>query len=258
MSSINRGGVNIYYEFHESVAGKGATTIMLSHGYSATSAMWSGQISALCRAYNVISWDMRGHGNSDSPDAPDLYSELLTVGDMSAILDTCGVQEAIIAGLSLGGYMTLAFYASSPERCIALMLFDTGPGYKSEAARGAWNEMAKQRAEEFDSRGLDALGRGGEVSVSTHTSAQGLALAARGMLAQNNDRVIQSLPAIHVPTLVLVGELDKPFIIPGEYMARKIPHSTQVVLAGAGHAANIDQPQAFNAAVLSFLDTHTL
>jgi len=255
MSKIRRGGVNIYYEFHESAGGSDASTILLSHGYSATSAMWAGQITALCRAFNVITWDMRGHGRSDSPADFNLYSESLTVDDMLAILDICNVDHAIIAGLSLGGYMTLAFHASYPRRCKALMLFDTGPGYKSDTARVAWNEMAHKRAEEFEKKGLDALGRGREVSISKHSSAQGLCLAARGMLAQNNDRVIQSLPSIGINTLVLVGELDKPFLVPSEYMVRKIPQSSKVVLEGAGHAANIDQPEGFNSAVLSFLDS---
>ena len=253
MPKISREGVSIYYEFHESEVGKSASTILLSHGYSATSAMWTGQISALCRQFNVITWDMRGHGKSDSPDDHALYSEALTIGDMLAILDVCNIERVIVAGLSLGGYMTLAFHASYPDRCVALMLFDTGPGYKNDAARNTWNEMAQQRAGEFESKGLNALGRGREVSASKHFSAQGLALAARGMLAQVNDRVIQSLPAISVSTLILVGELDKLFLAPSEYMARKIPQSIKVVLEKAGHAANIDQPKAFNAAVLSFL-----
>ena len=90
---------------------------------------------------------------------------------------------------------------------------------------------------------------------STHRSAQGLAHAARGMLAQVDARVIDSLPGIAVPTLVLVGENDTPFLTGSDYMARKIPGAVKVVLPGAGHAANIDQPEAFNRAMLSFLDS---
>jgi pimeloyl-ACP methyl ester carboxylesterase len=150
--------------------------------------------------------------------------------------------------------MTLAFHVAHPGRCAALMLFDTGPGYKNAEARGGWNRTAEARAAAFERDGLAALGQGQEVRISQHRSAQGLAHAARGMLAQVDDRIIRSLPSITLPSLVLVGEADQPFRTPSDYMAAKIPGARLVVLAGAGHAANLDQPQAFNAAVLDFLE----
>jgi pimeloyl-ACP methyl ester carboxylesterase len=93
------------------------------------------------------------------------------------------------------------------------------------------------------------------VRAAQHRSAKGLAAAARGILTQKDARVIESLPSIGVPTLVLWGERDEAFAKPGEYMAAKIPGAKKVVLAGAGHAANLDQPEAFNAAVGEFLDS---
>lgn len=251
MASIDRDGVRIYYQ-HQ-VTDPSRPTILLSHGYSATSAMWKGQIEPLTERYNLITWDMRGHGQSDSPDDPAAYSEAHTVEDMAALLDECKVQRAFIGGLSLGGYMTLAFHLRYPERCIALMLFDTGPGYKKDEARADWNETAEARARAFETGGLAAMGASEEVRIAEHSSAQGLALAARGMLAQFDDRVIQSLPHIVLPTLVLVGENDTPFLIATDYMAGKISAGEKVVIADAGHAANIDQPAAFNEAVLAFL-----
>jgi pimeloyl-ACP methyl ester carboxylesterase len=136
---------------------------------------------------------------------------------------------------------------------LALMLFDTGPGYKNPQGREGWNETAMARAKAFEDKGLDALGRGSEVRVAQHRSAQGLAHSARGMLAQFDSRIIESLPEIRVPTLVLVGENDQPFLGATQYMASKIPGSKLVTIPGAGHAANIDQPEAFNAAVREFL-----
>jgi pimeloyl-ACP methyl ester carboxylesterase len=133
------------------------------------------------------------------------------------------------------------------------MLFDTGPGYRNADARAGWNRTAHERAAAFESDGLAALGAGQEVRMSQHRSAEGLAHAARGMLAQVDDRIIRSLPDIRVPTLVLVGADDQPFRVPSDYMAAKIPGAEMVVLEGAGHAANIDQPDAFNAAVGGFL-----
>jgi len=245
---LERDGVRIFYE----AAGKGPP-VLLSHGYSATSRMWRGQVEALAPRYRIITWDMRGHGQSDSPDDPALYSEAATVGDMAAILDALGIDTAVIGGLSLGGYMSLAFHLAHPGRVRALMLFDTGPGYRNPAGREAWNRTAEARAVAFETRGLDALGAGAEVRIAQHRSAKGLALAARGMLAQFDSRVIESLETIRVPTLVLVGEKDEPFLGATDYMAAKIPGAQKVVIPGAGHAANIDNPAAFNAAVEAFL-----
>ncbi|GIW13418.1 MAG: alpha/beta hydrolase [Tepidiforma sp.] len=248
MPYLDRSGVRISYE----TAGSGPP-VLLSHGYSATSRMWQGQVEALAGRFQVITWDMRGHGQSDSPDDPAAYSEAHTVADMAAILDDLGIERAVIGGLSLGGYMSLAFHLAHPGRTRALMLFDTGPGYRNPAGREAWNRTAEARARAFETRGLEALGPGAEVRIAQHRSARGLALAARGMLAQFDSRVIESLESIAVPTLVLVGERDEPFLGATDYMAAKIPGARKVVIPGAGHAANIDNPAAFNAAVLEFL-----
>lgn len=244
-------GVGLYYEVH----GKGPT-LLLSHGYSATSQMWAGQVEALSKDHRLVTWDMRGHGKSDSPVDPSLYSEAATVADMAALLDEVGAETAIIGGLSLGGYMSLAFNRAHPERVAALLIIDTGPGYKNDEARAGWNRNALQTATRYETDGLAILERGSaERRTAYHTSATGLALAARGMLTQRDAGVITSLPDIKVPSVVVVGADDAPFIAASEYMAAKIPGATRVVIDGAGHAANLDQPEAFNAAILGFLDT---
>lgn len=248
MPHLDRDGVSIYYES----TGDGPP-VLLSHGYSATSAMWKSQAEALAPKYQVITWDMRGHGQTDSPADASLYSEAATVDDMAAILHACGAEKAVIAGLSLGGYMSLAFHARYPEMTRALMLFDTGPGYRNPKAREGWNATAETRAKTFEEKGLDALGRSAEVRVSQHRSAQGLANAARGMLAQFDSRIIESFETITVPTLVLVGDHDEPFLAATDYMVAKIPGAQKAVIADAGHASNIDQPAAFNEVVGAFL-----
>lgn len=248
MATLERDGVKIHYEVH----GAGPA-VLLSHGYSATCRMWDGQIAALKDRYKVIVWDMRGHGQSAYPSDGAKYSETLTVADMAAILAATGEKTAVIAGLSLGGYMSLAFHATHPGMTRALMLFDTGPGFKKDEARDVWNATAHKRAADLDARGLAALGGSDEVRMSQHRDASGLAGAARGMLAQQNNRVILSLEHVKVPTLVLVGADDKNFLAATDYMAAKIPGASKVVIPAAGHAANLHQPAAFNRAVEGFL-----
>ena len=248
MPYIEREGVQIHYE----AAGSGPP-VLITHGFGSSTKAWEGQAETLSDAYRIITWDMRGHAGTDSPVDPAQYSEAATVDDMAAILDHLGIENAVIGGLSLGGYMSLAFNLKYPGRVRALMLFDTGPGYNNPKGREAWNETAFRRAERFEQKGLDALGQGAEVRISVHRSAEGLAKAARGMLAQFNDSVIRSLEQIEVATLVLVGANDEPFLGATDYMANKIPGATKVVIPGAGHASNLDQPAAFDAAVREFL-----
>jgi pimeloyl-ACP methyl ester carboxylesterase len=93
------------------------------------------------------------------------------------------------------------------------------------------------------------------MSLSTHRSAAGLARAARGMLTQRDARVIKSLTNIQVPTLIIVGAEDSAFLASAEYMTAKIPNAQKVLIPHAGHAVNLDQPEAFNQAVSEFLQS---
>jgi pimeloyl-ACP methyl ester carboxylesterase len=250
MPKIDRDGIKIYYEVHGS-----GPPLILTHGYSSTSAMWTAQIEALSKHHSLILWDMRGHGQTDYPDNPAAYSEALTVGDIAALLDQVGAAKAIVGGLSLGGYMSLAFYRAHPERVSALLIIDTGPGFKKDDARDAWNKRAHDTADRFDREGLGVLKSASrERSTVHHRDASGLARAARGMLTQRDARVIEVLPEIRVPSLVVVGADDAPFLAASDYMAAKIPGAKKVVIPAAGHAVNIDQPQAFIEAVVPFLD----
>jgi pimeloyl-ACP methyl ester carboxylesterase len=110
MARLDRDGAAIHYEAH----GQGPA-VLLSHGYGATCRMWDGQIAALRDRYRVIVWDMRGHGRSDYPADPAAYSQEATVADMAAVLRACDVARAVIGGLSLGGYMSLAFHLAIPR-----------------------------------------------------------------------------------------------------------------------------------------------
>lgn len=250
MPKLDRDGVQIHYE----VAGKGPV-VLLTHGFSATGEMWKGQVEALKDRFTVLTWDMRGHGRSDYPADQGAYTEEATVADMAALLDTVGVKQAVIGGLSLGGYMSLAFHRAHPERTRALLIIDTGPGYKNDQARAGWNANAIQRAERYEAEGLPDLSRASaEVRAASHRDATGLARAARGMLTQRDARVIEHLPEIRVPAIVIVGENDTPFLAASDYMASKIPGAKKAVIPRAGHGANIDNPEGFNAALTGFLE----
>ena len=249
MATLDSDGVHIYYETHGS-----GPAVLLTHGFSATTAAWKPQLEALSECYQLITWDLRGHGQSDSPAEPAAYSEALSVADMLAVLDARGVERAVLGGHSLGGYLSLAFYCAHPERVKGLMLLGTGPGFRKDVAREAWNQRARSFADAFEERGLGALGRSPEVRAGAHRSAQGLAHAARGILTQHDARVMNALGSVEVPTLVMSGDRDTPFLAATEYMAAKIPHAKKLTLANAGHAANIERAAVFNREFGTFLD----
>lgn len=249
---LNRGNAKIYYE----VEGDGPL-IVLSHGYGASARMWDDQMPALKSHYKVLRWEIRGHSRTETEDDVRAYSFDQAVGDMAALMDAVGEQQAVMSGFSLGGYLSLRFRAAHPDRVKALVLTGTGPGYRKAEPREQWNQDAELWAKRFEDLGLNLL-EGEEISremkQATHPSATGLVHAARGLFPQHDSLVIDSLPEIDVPTLVFVGEDDTPFRTSCAYMASKVPSGRLVVVPEANHAANMDNPKVYNPELLSFLD----
>jgi pimeloyl-ACP methyl ester carboxylesterase len=255
VSTLDRDGVAIHYERHGHPSDR--PPLLLTHGYSASGAMFTRNVDALGADREVVTWDIRGHGQSASADDPAAYSQALALDDMAAILDACDAPRATLGGHSLGGYLSLAFRLTHRERVAGLVLIDTGPGYKQDAGREKWNAMAERYAVGFETRGLDALGASPEVVAGPHDPT-GLALAARGILKQSDASIMASLGDIDVPTLVLVGAADEPFLAAAEIMAAKIPGARSVTIDGAGHAPNLDRPAESDAAVTAFLTRSNL
>jgi len=253
MPYLDRAGAHIFYEVTGDA--RSQPPLLLSHGFGASSAMWQPNIDALAADRPVIAWDLCGHGRSDSPADPARYAHAACVADMAALLDAAGAERAVAGGLSLGGFLSLAFCLEMPHRVAGLVLCDTGPGFRSEEARERWNNRALALADRLDHDGLRALGDDSGPAAAGHRSASGLALAARNMLTQPDSRVIDALASIRVPVLVLVGERDEAFLGAAGYTAAKIPGAQKIVIPGGGHMCNIDQPELFNEAVLAFLDS---
>jgi pimeloyl-ACP methyl ester carboxylesterase len=224
--------------------------VLLSHGYGATSAMFDPNLPALA-GHQVLTWDLRGHGASLSPAELACYSAASAQADMEALLDEHNVVSAVLGGHSLGGYLSLSFALAFPDLVRALVLIGTGPGFRKDEAREAWNQRAFKTADRLAEQGVAALGSGSELGA--HTDVQGLILAAKGTLTQHDAHVMDGLADIRVPALVVVGENDTHFLAAADYMAAKIPAARKVVIAGAGHAPNIDQPERFNAELRAFL-----
>jgi pimeloyl-ACP methyl ester carboxylesterase len=247
-------GIKINYEEHGAAS---APAILLTHAYAATLQMWRPQFDAW-PDHRVIAWDMRGHGGTDSPPTQDDYTEKLTIEDMRALLDHLGVEKAVICGLSLGGYLSLEFQHAHPDRVSALVLCNTGPGYRNPEGRQGWNDFAIGYAKRFEERGLEGFGRGIEIDETRkyQRSAEGLAFAGRGILTQRDAVVMDNIESINVPALIIWGADDPRYKSGCEYLAAKIPKARMIAVEGAPHAVNLAQPAAFNNAVADFLHEH--
>ena len=238
---------------HSEVTGDGPA-VLLTHGFAASSHMFASTVPALATDHTAIVWDMPGHGRSDAPDDPSEYSVAGFLDHMLALIDGAGADRAVVLGHSLGGYLSLQFALAHPDRVRGVVLVDTGPGYRNDVARDGWNTMATDYAVDLETKGLDGLPGGAELSTGIHSSAVGLALAARQVLTQHDARVIDGLPTITAPTLVVVGADDAPFVMGSHYMAGKIPHAELVVIDGCGHAPPVTHPGPFNTALRTYLE----
>src|SRR5215469_4050219 len=167
MPVLERPAGNISYQ----VTGSAGPMLLLSHGYAATSAMFAGNVAALATTHQVLTWDLRGHGSSDYPVDPASYSGANALADMAALLADLGTDKAVLGGHSLGGYLSLQFALRFPDRVTGLVLIDTGPGFRNDAARDDWNRSAHRRADRLAERGLAALGGGAELHDGEHRDA---------------------------------------------------------------------------------------
>ena len=125
-------GISLYYEDNGS-----GFPVIFTHGFAGTTKSWEGQVAALSKKYRFITYDMRGHGQTDALEELSKYSLDILVEDIYQLLHHLGIQRAVIGGLSLGGYLTIHFYNQHPDMTAAIILMDTGPGYRSpEKAEG--------------------------------------------------------------------------------------------------------------------------
>ncbi|UCE85805.1 MAG: alpha/beta fold hydrolase [Deltaproteobacteria bacterium] len=260
-------GVKLYAEVH----GRGLP-VLLSCGYCQTHENFRGQVEPLRAAgCRVVLWDYRGHGKSEAPHDPLAYSMERVVDDMRAVLAWAAPGErAVVGGLSFGGLASLHYALAHPRDVCGLLLFDSGPGFKKAEAQARWEAQVERIATRLERDGWDAFlaGRGADTAVGSDRERPAARTAARAIAAQDPraiacfgrrvagpaQSVIDALPDLEVPALILVGEHDEAYLRAADVMGAKLPDATRVTIPDAGHVSNIEQPDAFNAALIGFLD----
>ena len=238
--------------------------IVLIHGYPFNRSLWNEQVEALSSTCRVIAPDLRGFGESDAAESATMNE---MAQDVAMLLNQLGIVRATIAGLSMGGYVALAFYKQLPSRVKALILADTRAQADSEEAKQTRAQQAKKALDEGMAGIADSMlpklltpetvSKHPEIvkrvrDMMLKTKPEGAAAALHGM-AQRDDQT-DLLPKIAVPSLILVGAEDA--ITPvadSEKMHQSIAGSRLVVLENAGHVSNLERTEPFNEALLAFM-----
>jgi len=261
-------GVEIYAEAH----GEGIPLIF-SCGFCTTRENWRAQVAPMVAAgARVILWDYRGHGLSGCPDSPQAYTLEQVISDLGRVLDwACPGEAAVLAGHSFGGLASLHFAARAPGRAGGFVLMSAGPGFKNPTAATKWAEQCERTASFLEKRGLDAFlaGRAGETCVGRRPElpealAASVAIAAQNVsalamfgreVAGKAPPVMDALPGLTSPALVLVGSEDANYLRAAEVLEAKLGCARREVLPGIGHVANLEDSALFNAHVAAFLET---
>lgn len=260
-------GTRIFYR----ASGRGAP-LLLSSAAFCTHAHWAEQERVLGERLRVVSWDYRGHGLSEAPDSSDAYTFERVIEDLAAVHEAAaGAEPAVLGGLSIGGLVSLGYALRYPARVRALILVNTGPGFKDPAAQARWSDALERVARRFEERGVaghlqgeraraEILGLRPESPAAVEamrgvlrSSAQALARFSRHVSARVPG-VIDRLGEIAVPTLILVAEHDPGFHRAGEVLLAKLPRASKTMIEGAGHVLNLDEPDRFHAEVLALLE----
>jgi pimeloyl-ACP methyl ester carboxylesterase len=254
-------GIEIAYDD----VGSGPSVVLL-HGYPFNRSMWREQVEELRQNHRIIVPDLRGHGESAVTPGPATMESMAL--DVASLLETLNISRATIGGLSMGGYVALAFYRLFPLRVRSLVLADTRP--QEDTDEGKQNR--EQQAEKAMKEGMegiadamlpkllapetvaerpDTVRRVREMILGTEP--EGAASVLRGMAVRKDNTSF--LSRIIAPTLILVGSNDA--ITPvadSELMHREIGGSRLRIMEGAGHVSNLERPEEFNRELVKFIN----
>ncbi|MGI8806863.1 MAG: alpha/beta fold hydrolase [Acidimicrobiales bacterium] len=256
-------------------AGEGGRPVLLVHGFTADSREVAGALDPLAgRGWHAVAPDMRGHGRSDRPSAPDAYSLELMAADVVALADALGWDRFVLVGHSMGGAVAQLVALDQPDRLAGLVLASTFhgpvPGITMELVElGRWvvresgmvglaDAMAARRAESPESiaafeRLQEAVpGYAEESRARLEATSPDMWLALAPRFVDQVDR-LDRLSKVEMTTAVVVGELDTTMLGDCRRIAETVPGATLTVIPDAGHVPQLEQPDAWWAALSGFL-----
>jgi 3-oxoadipate enol-lactonase len=251
--------INLYYEIH----GEGQSLVFV-HGLGSSTQDWEFQVPGFSKTYQVITFDLRGHGQSDKPEGP--YSVKMFAADLSDLLLKVGVEAAHIVGISLGGAVAFQFAIDYPAKTKTLTIVNSAPtlGDPDQA-----KQEVERRVSIVQQMGMHAMGE--SLSTALFPGPEHAALretfverwaendpgayieATRSMLGWN---VIAQLGSIHCPTLVIASDQDYTPVAVKEAYVQLLPDAHLAVISDSHHATPVERPAEFNAVLAKFLADH--
>jgi pimeloyl-ACP methyl ester carboxylesterase len=259
--------VKLYYED----TGSGSAVVFV-HEFAGDYRSWEPQVRQFARRYRCITFNARGWPPSEVPQGVASYSQARARDDIKCLLDHLKIEQAHVAGLSMGGFATLHFGLAYPNRARSLVVAGVGYGAEKDQ-RERFRDEAVVIAGKLEKEGMAAFAEAyayGPTRVQFENkdprgfaefkqqlaehSAKG---AANTQLGVQRERpsifdLEPQLVKLQVPTLILNGDEDWPCLLPGVFMKRMIPSAALQLVPNTGHTINIEEPDAFNAALAAF------
>ena len=260
MPKLRANDIELYYE----TQGAGQSLVFI-HGLGSSTRDWESQVVEFSKNYQVITFDLRGHGQSDKPPGP--YSISLFASDTEYLLKALGIESAHIVGISLGGGVAIQLALDAPAFAKTLVIVNSGPAMSAtqEAAKKeidarvavvqqmGMNGMAQVLAPRLFPKPEHAALRATFIERWSENDPRAYVDALVSLVSYN---VLDRIGSITCPTLVISADQDYTPVALKEAYVKLMPDAKLVVINDAHHAVPIEQPHAFNAALAQFLAEH--
>jgi 2-succinyl-6-hydroxy-2,4-cyclohexadiene-1-carboxylate synthase len=257
--------------FNVARAGAGPALVLL-HGFTGGATTWEPHVPVFARDFDTVAIDLLGHGASAVPAEPARYRVEHAVADLTGLLDRLGIARAAWLGYSMGGRVALRVAIARPAKVAALVLEGAAPGIADPAERAARIRSDEALAIFVEREGMAAFvdrwerlplfATQARLPVAARASLRrqrlandpvGLANSLRGLGQGAQEPLHDKLGNVEVPTLLVVGEEDAKFRCLAAEMSSAMPMARVAIVARAGHAPHLEQPDAFQRVVLDFL-----
>lgn len=253
------------------VGARDAPGLLLVHGFGGAKEDFADHVDALAASHRVVTFDHRGHGESDKPDDPAAYSLDRMAADVVAVAAGTDLRDLRLLGHSMGGMVVRRVALAQPDLAAALVFMDTSPGpppgldpeliaFGVEVVKQHGMAELKRLQDELDPLGSPSYRRvlAERPGFAEYAARKWASLAPAMWEAMAVEIVTQpdqlaALAAVRVPTLVMVGDEDTVFVDPSRAIATTVPGATLEVIPTAGHSPQFENPEAWLVALQGFL-----